>query len=178
MRFSNKLAYTFIVFGIIAFLVTGVNALTPGVKPNPGHLISEVAPTSPCASNYFLKFDGSNWVCSAETGDIESVTVAAGSGLTGGGTSGAVTIDTDSSALQKRVTGTCAGQVMVGINSVGGVTCEPDDSGGGGGGWADDGSVIRLETSSDSVGIGTSTPGTYKLSVYGNGVKISGAFWC
>jgi hypothetical protein len=45
-------------------------------------------------------------------------------------------------------------------------------SGGGGGGWVDDGKVIRLETSGDSVGIGTTTPAE-KLDVNG-GIKASG----
>lgn len=39
-------------------------------------------------------------------------------------------------------------------------------------GWSDDGSVVRLNTSGDSVGIGTSTP-TEKLDVNGN-IKSSG----
>ena len=38
--------------------------------------------------------------------------------------------------------------------------------GGGGGGWTDDGTVVRLTTISDDVGIGTTTPG-YKLDVNG-----------
>ncbi|MHC4591356.1 MAG: beta strand repeat-containing protein, partial [Planctomycetota bacterium] len=45
-------------------------------------------------------------------------------------------------------------------------------TGGGGGGWTDDGDVVRLETSEDSVGIGTATP-TEKLEVDGN-IKASG----
>ncbi len=40
-------------------------------------------------------------------------------------------------------------------------------SGGGGGGWSDDGSVVRLTTVTDSVGIGTADP-TEKLEVNGN----------
>lgn len=44
--------------------------------------------------------------------------------------------------------------------------------GGSGGGWADDGTVIRLETASDSVGIGTATPSA-KLEVDGD-VIING----
>jgi uncharacterized LabA/DUF88 family protein len=35
------------------------------------------------------------------------------------------------------------------------------------GGWTDDGVTVRLETITDSVGIGTTTPGTYKLAVSG-----------
>jgi hypothetical protein len=43
---------------------------------------------------------------------------------------------------------------------------------GGGGGWVDDGAVVRLETSYDSVGIGTNSP-TAKLEVQGD-VFVSG----
>ncbi len=39
----------------------------------------------------------------------------------------------DSTAFQNRVTGTCTGQVMVGVGSDGTVTCEADDVGTGGG---------------------------------------------
>jgi hypothetical protein len=46
------------------------------------------------------------------------------------------------------------------------------DGGGGGNGWVDDGTVVRLDASSDSVGIGTSSP-TAKLEVSGD-VLISG----
>ncbi|MCH8026833.1 MAG: tail fiber domain-containing protein [candidate division Zixibacteria bacterium] len=44
--------------------------------------------------------------------------------------------------------------------------------GGGGGGWTDDGTVVRLDASADSVGIGTTTP-TEKLDVVGN-LVVSG----
>ena len=61
--FSNRWLYTFIL--ILVVLIAGgiVAALTPGVKPNPGHWINETAPPSPCAANQFLQFDGTNWKC-------------------------------------------------------------------------------------------------------------------
>lgn len=46
------------------------------------------------------------------------------------------------------------------------------NSPGSGGGWVDDGTVVRLETATDSVGIGTATP-TEKLEVDGN-ILVSG----
>jgi hypothetical protein len=61
------------------------------------------------------------------------------------------------------------------------ITITPDDGantitfsaiGDGGGGWIDDGTVIRLETDTDSVGIGTTNPST-KLEVEGDAL-ISG----
>lgn len=51
-------------------------------------------------------------------------------------------------------------------------TLQTTAAGGGGGGWVDDGTRVRLETSTDSVGIGTSTPGA-PLSVIG---KVRGAY--
>jgi hypothetical protein len=41
----------------------------------------------------------------------------------------------------------------------------------GGGGWVDDGSVVRLQTSTDSVGIGTTSPRAI-LDVYGSSNKL------
>ena len=46
------------------------------------------------------------------------------------------------------------------------------NGGGGGGGWVDDGSVVRLETETDDVGIGTASPGE-KLEVDGN-IRVTG----
>ncbi len=64
INLSNRWLYTFILLGIFIMIGIGVYALTPGVKPNPGHLLSEVSPPAPCAVNQFLKFDGTNIVCS------------------------------------------------------------------------------------------------------------------
>ncbi len=59
-------------------------------------------------------------------GDITGVT--AGTGLNGGGNSGDVTINADTSYLQRRVSGTCpAGQSIRVINNDGTVVCEVDD---------------------------------------------------
>ena len=60
------------------------------------------------------------------TGDITSVN--AGTGLTGGATSGDATLNVDTVTIQKRVTGTCPpGQSIRTISESGAVICEVDN---------------------------------------------------
>lgn len=67
-------------------------------------------------------------------GDITEVLTPAGSGLTGGQTSGSVSLGFSDSIIQRRVTGTCAaGSSISSITAAGAVTCETDDVGGAGG---------------------------------------------
>jgi hypothetical protein len=56
--------------------------------------LTDVIITSP-TSGQTVVYNGTNWVNTAETGDISGVT--AGTGLSGGGTSGAVTVSIDTS---------------------------------------------------------------------------------
>ena len=66
--------------------------------------------------------------------------------------------------------GATTGQVMKWDGSA--WVADNDQTDGGGSGWTDDGNYIRLETSTDSVGIGTATPAE-KLDIIGS-VLVSG----
>lgn len=67
INFTNRWLYTFIAIGILAIIGIGVYALSPGVAPNPGHLITDVAPPSGCSANQFLQWTGAAWTCATAT---------------------------------------------------------------------------------------------------------------
>ena len=73
---------------------------------------------------------GDDQIGASGTGDIEGVT--AGTGLTGGGTTGTVTVSVDPTYAQRRVSSSCsAGTSIRVIAEDGTVTCETDDTGSG-----------------------------------------------
>jgi hypothetical protein len=85
-----------------------------------------------CASGSAIQTIGANGTvtCQTTSGGIAGVT--AGTGLTGGGTSGNVTLSVDTNAIQARVSGSCpAGSSIASIAANGSVTCQADTNSGG-----------------------------------------------
>ena len=92
------------------------------------------------------------------SGDISAVTP--GPGLSGGGNSGAVTLNVDTSVIQARVSGSCAtGHAIRVIDAAGAVTCEAfADSGG---------TVTSVSTGSGLTGGPITTTGTISIQTGG-----------
>jgi len=127
-----------------------------------------------------------SWPSGGTGGSGDITAVLAGTGLSGGGTSGDVTLSTDTSYLQRRVANTCpAGSAIRAILVDGTVTCETVGGGGGGviGGSGTSGYLTRwlgnttlgnsgIFQSGDNIGIGTTSP-SYKLDISGD-IRWSG----
>ncbi len=64
INLSNRLLYFIIISLMITGIILGISALTPGVKPNPGHLINEFVPRTGCYYlNQEIGWNGEEFVC-------------------------------------------------------------------------------------------------------------------
>lgn len=90
--YNNRLLYSLIALGILIVVTTGVYAasylLTPGVAPNPGHTVGQMAPPSGCKSGDILEWSGSSnadggWSCISNPGSLWHSFAKYGTGIFG-----------------------------------------------------------------------------------------------
>ena len=65
INIKKRYACVIIFLMVLGIGIFVVNALAPGVAPDPGHLITQVAPPAGCGSGQVLKWGGSSWSCVA-----------------------------------------------------------------------------------------------------------------
>lgn len=112
-------------------------------------------------------------------------TVTAGTGLTGGGHGGAVSLAVDSNAVQSRVTGTCAaGSAIQTIGANGTVTCQTTAAGGtitgvtAGTGLAGGGTTGNVTLSVDTTAIQARVAGTCAVGSAIRAIAANGSVTC
>ena len=109
-----------------------------------------------CTGGKIAEWNGSAWVCADDDSGGDITAVNAGTGLSGGGTEGSVTLSANVDYLQRRVSGTCpAGSSIRVVQADGTVICETDDTGVSGSFWS-------------LAGNAGTTPGTHFLGTTDN----------
>ena len=125
---------------------------------------TQVRVTGTCLAGEYVQQinqDGSV-ICDTDAGG-DITTVTAGSGLTGGGTSGDVALAIDPVATQVRVVGTClAGEYVRQVNQDGSVVCGVDDTG-------SSGTVTQIDTGAGLTGGPINSSGTIAVAPSGIG---------
>jgi len=80
INLSDKVIYGLGLIVIFILAGVGVYALSPGVSPSPGHIISDIAPPVSCADGQVLQFvnESTGWGCvdlSSSTGSLDNCQV-------------------------------------------------------------------------------------------------------
>ncbi len=63
IRLPKRWISMLIIIGLLIIVGIGVYALVPGIRPEPGHLLSEFSPSSSCTAGQFLKWNGTDIIC-------------------------------------------------------------------------------------------------------------------
>ncbi|MFO1303329.1 MAG: tail fiber domain-containing protein [Burkholderiales bacterium] len=143
-------------FGSSASLVyLGSNAFTSSAVTTPANIANKQISVQVRGGGAHLAIDVVGYFRPPQGGFVTSVT--AGTGLTGGTITSSGTIAVDTTAIQSRVTGTCAaGSSIRTINANGTVTCQTDANSGG--------TVTSVATGAGLAGGPITTSGTISLS--------------
>ncbi|MCE9576275.1 MAG: hypothetical protein K8W52_24210 [Deltaproteobacteria bacterium] len=168
--------------------VTGTGGITGGgtsgaVSLSIDTAVIQARVTGTCATGNYITAIAANGsvTCAADASNAGDITgVTAGTGLTGGGTTGAVALSVDTGVIQARVTGTCTtGNFITAIGANGAVTCAAESGGditgvtaGGGltGGGASGTVALSVDTAVIQARVtGTCTTGNYITAINANG---------
>ncbi len=145
--------------------------------------------TGTCTAGSFVTGVNANGTvtCASDTVGTGDITAVSGTGgITGGGTSGAVTLGIDTTVIQARVTGTCtAGSFVTGVNANGTVTCASDTVGtgditavSGTGGITGGGTSGAVTLGIDTTVIQARVTGTCTAGSFVTGVNANGTVAC